>query len=120
MLPLIGFNKQEIIAVARTIGTYHLSTEPYKDCCALIGQNPKTRSYPDQLQRMEARLLPDYQQLIAATLADTVCLEYDCGELSRAPRLIGDRLQTRLKQLLPYNGSSSLEIMKITGCADTK
>ena len=85
--PLIGFNKQEIIAVARMIGTYKLSTEPYKDCCALIGQNPKTRSYPDQLQRLEARLLPEYRQLIAATLADTVCLQYDCGELIRAPQM---------------------------------
>lgn len=38
--PLIGSNKNEIITLARQIGTYEISIEPYKDCCALIAQHP--------------------------------------------------------------------------------
>ena len=34
--PLIGFDKEEIIAVARRIGTFETSILPYDDCCALF------------------------------------------------------------------------------------
>jgi len=51
--PLIGHNKEEIIEVARQIGTYDLSIEPYKDCCALITQSPKTTSDHEKLATVE-------------------------------------------------------------------
>lgn len=78
--PLISYDKQEIIALARKIGTYETSIQPYKDCCALVSQNPRTKSSHDQVTALENQLLPDYPQLIAATLNDTVSLEFDCGE----------------------------------------
>ncbi len=34
--PLIGFDKEEIIARARTIGTYETSVLPYEDCCTVF------------------------------------------------------------------------------------
>jgi len=34
--PLIGMDKQEIISLARTIGTYDTSILPYDDCCTLF------------------------------------------------------------------------------------
>jgi len=34
--PLIGMNKEEIIAVARRIGTFETSSLPYDDCCVLF------------------------------------------------------------------------------------
>lgn len=79
--PLIGSNKEEIIACARRLGCYEISIEPYKDCCALIARHPKTKSRPERLARLEAELLPAYDQLIDRTLADMVCLEYCYGEL---------------------------------------
>ena len=79
--PLIGSNKEEIITQARTIGTYEISIEPYKDCCALIAQNPRTRSRHEHMEAMERELLPDYEQLIERTLEDMSCLEYRYGEL---------------------------------------
>ena len=79
--PLIGSNKDEIIAVARRIGTYEISIEPYKDCCALIAQNPRTRSRHEHMLSMEQELLPDYEQLIERTLSDMVVLEYKFGTL---------------------------------------
>jgi tRNA uracil 4-sulfurtransferase len=73
--PLIGFDKAETIAVAEKIGTYGISIEPYKDCCALISGNPKTRSRHARLAEMEARLFPDYERIIDLTLAEAICLE---------------------------------------------
>jgi thiamine biosynthesis protein ThiI len=34
--PLIGMNKEEIIAVARKIDTFDTSNLPYEDCCVLF------------------------------------------------------------------------------------
>jgi thiamine biosynthesis protein ThiI len=43
--PLIGFNKEEIIALAKQIGTYELSVQPFEDCCSLyVPQHPVTRA----------------------------------------------------------------------------
>jgi len=43
--PLIGFNKEEIINVARQIGTYELSAQPFADCCSLyVPKHPVTRA----------------------------------------------------------------------------
>jgi tRNA uracil 4-sulfurtransferase len=73
--PLIGFDKSETIALAEQIGTYSISIEPYKDCCALITSAPKTRSKHARLAELEARLFPDYEKLIDQTLAEALCLE---------------------------------------------
>ncbi|HEY7840428.1 MAG TPA: tRNA uracil 4-sulfurtransferase ThiI [Gammaproteobacteria bacterium] len=77
--PLIGMNKQEIIELARGIGTFDISIEPYKDCCALIARNPRTKSDHDRLSRLEADLFADYEGMIAQTFAETLQVEYDCG-----------------------------------------
>lgn len=40
--PLIGFDKIEIMDIARKIGTYDISIEPYADCCSVfVPQHPK-------------------------------------------------------------------------------
>jgi len=80
--PLIGMNKQEIIEFARGIGTFDTSIEPYKDCCALIARNPRTRSDHDRLSHMEAGLFLDYDGMIRETFAETLRAEYDCGEIT--------------------------------------
>jgi len=41
--PLLTFDKDEIISLGRRIGTYNLSLEEYKDCCAIITRHPRTR-----------------------------------------------------------------------------
>jgi thiamine biosynthesis protein ThiI len=54
--PLLSYDKDEVIHLARKIGTYELSLEEYKDCCAIIARHPRTRcksevilSYSDRL-----------------------------------------------------------------------
>lgn len=81
--PLLTYDKNEIIELARRIETYHLSIEPYKDCCSILQQHPKTRSDAETLAAREAVLLPDYEALIERTLAEAVCLEYAGGRLAR-------------------------------------
>lgn len=50
--PLIGMNKQEIIDLSKKIGTYQLSIEEYRDCCAIIARHPETRADPNQLKEI--------------------------------------------------------------------
>lgn len=86
--PLVAYNKNDIITLAQEIGTYELSIERYKDCCALLSGRPRTRTHHEQLAALERKLIPDYDKLLEATLADVVVLQFDCGErVSSPPRM---------------------------------
>lgn len=55
--PLIGLDKEGIIALARRVGSYELSIRPEEDCCVVFPpRNPATRPRMDQVQRAEAPL----------------------------------------------------------------
>ncbi len=54
--PLIGFDKEEIISVARRIGTYSYSILPYKDVCSINARNPKIKA--------DARIVADISKEI--------------------------------------------------------
>jgi len=60
--PLIGFDKQEIEAVARSIGTYVISTRPGV-CCQAVPDRPATRSQLIQIVQQEERV--DVEQIVA-------------------------------------------------------
>lgn len=83
--PLIGFNKQEIIDRARAIGTYGISIEPYKDCCALVAKGPKTRARTERLEAIEVERLEDYEGLLDRALAESTTLHFELGELVAQP-----------------------------------
>jgi thiamine biosynthesis protein ThiI len=54
---LIGEDKEEIVAVARRIGTFPISILPHEDCCSLfVPRHPETRAKLDGIQRIEGRL----------------------------------------------------------------
>ncbi len=56
--PLIGADKEEIIALARRIGTYEISIEEYCDICSfLIAKHPETNAKRDRVAYYET-LLP--------------------------------------------------------------
>lgn len=79
--PLVTYDKNEIIQLAKHIGTYDLSIESYKDCCSLISQNPRTKSNHEALSKTETKLIPNYEQLIADTLKDMIVLDYKNGNI---------------------------------------
>ena len=56
--PLIASDKEEIITLARRIGTYELSIEEYCDICSyLIAKHPETHARAEQVAHFES-LLP--------------------------------------------------------------
>ncbi len=72
--PLAGFNKQEIIDVARKIGTFEPSIEPYKDCCSLVAQKrPSTRVQPDLAMKAEQDI--GINDIVEKTLTQTEIFE---------------------------------------------
>lgn len=55
--PLIGMDKEEIIAVSRKIDTFELSIQPYEDCCTVFTpKHPRTRPKLVQVEQAEQAL----------------------------------------------------------------
>ena len=55
--PLIGTDKLDIIEVARKIGTYDISSEPFHDCCPVfMPKAPALYASADELEEAEAEL----------------------------------------------------------------
>ncbi|MBN4073382.1 tRNA 4-thiouridine(8) synthase ThiI [Mariprofundus ferrooxydans] len=55
--PLIGADKEEIIALGRRIGTYDISIEEYCDICSfLIAKHPETSAKREKVAMYESRL----------------------------------------------------------------
>ena len=52
--PLLCYDKQEIIDLAKKIGTYDISIQAYNDCCnLLITKHPETRARLDEILEIE-------------------------------------------------------------------
>src|ERR1700730_1232101 len=55
--PLIGTDKMEILATARNMGTYDISSEPFHDCCPVfLPRSPALYARPEDLEEAEAHL----------------------------------------------------------------
>jgi thiamine biosynthesis protein ThiI len=55
--PLCGDDKLEIVAIAKRIGTFEISSEPFTDCCPLyMPRNPRVASRIHELDEAELRL----------------------------------------------------------------
>jgi thiamine biosynthesis protein ThiI len=78
--PLVGSDKQEIVSMARSIGTYEISILPDQDCCSLfIPRHPETRARLEQIEGIEARI--DLAAEMEAALASAeVLLQYPAYE----------------------------------------
>jgi thiamine biosynthesis protein ThiI len=66
--PLVGDDKEDIIRLARAIGSYDISILPDQDCCTLfVPRHPETGANLAQVTRAESRL--DIQRLTATAIA---------------------------------------------------
>ena len=55
--PLIGMDKEEIVRIARHVGTFDTSILPYEDCCTVFTpRHPKTKPDLAQVREYEAAL----------------------------------------------------------------
>lgn len=68
--PLIGLDKDEIIAVSRKINTFDISIQPFEDCCTVFTpKHPKTKPQISILENAEKAL--DVDGLIEKALDNT-------------------------------------------------
>ena len=68
--PLIGFDKSEIIDIARKIGTLEISEQPFEDCCTVFTpRHPATHPKMDKILEGEKHL--DEEELIRHALEGT-------------------------------------------------
>ena len=55
--PLIGMDKEEIVRIARHVGTFDTSILPYEDCCTVFTpRHPKTQPNLEEVREYEAAL----------------------------------------------------------------
>ncbi|GBD06672.1 putative tRNA sulfurtransferase [bacterium HR21] len=86
--PLIGMSKQDIIAQARKLGTYEISIQPDEDCCSLfVARHSATRSDPEQIQALEARL--PLEMLLQQALEHIKVLHFHFPPIARTSPLPG-------------------------------
>lgn len=74
MRPLIGLDKVDIMDIARDIGTYEKSIEPYEDCCTVfLPKHPATKPKLDRILLSESKL--DCDGLIEAAIGSEDIVE---------------------------------------------
>ena len=77
-MPLVGMDKEEIIAIARKIGTFETAILPYEDCCTVFTpKHPKTKPTLGQVINAERNL--DREALIQKALetVEKIKVSYD-------------------------------------------
>lgn len=73
--PLIGMDKDEIIAIAEKIGTFNKSIEPYEDCCTVfLPEFPLIKPVPNKVEEEECRI-PNYNELIEKAISQIESVE---------------------------------------------
>jgi len=73
--PLVGMDKDEIIAEAIRIGTFEISIIPDQDCCQLFTpRNPETHARRWQVEEAETKLPVD--EMVRAAVESTVTEEF--------------------------------------------
>ncbi len=72
--PLICLNKEEIIDIAKNIGTYEISIKEYKDCCAIIARHPATRASLEDVIKEEEKINMD--KIVEKTLNEIDIVEF--------------------------------------------
>ena len=82
--PLAGDDKEEILRLARRVGTYEISCEPFEDCCPrFMPRSPAIFASPEQLDRAEECL--DIPALVTMGLegASAFDFKFEQGQVSR-------------------------------------
>ncbi len=73
--PLVGMDKDEIVAEAKKIGTYSISIIPDQDCCTLFTpKHPATRARLEVVERAEIGL--PIEEMVTAALDTTVVEDF--------------------------------------------
>lgn len=72
--PLVCFDKEETVRIARRIGTYETSIRPYEDCCSLfVPDHPETAARKAYVEEIEKKI--DVDGMVASAVAATEVVE---------------------------------------------
>jgi len=70
--PLIGYDKNDIVRVAKEIGTYETSILPYEDCCTIfVAKHPVTKPSLKVIEHSEMRLKDTIDELFRTAVETT-------------------------------------------------
>ena len=96
--PLAGDDKQEILDLARRIGTYEISCEPFSDCCPMyLPRSPKIHAGVAELDDVEASLpIKDWVEQ-GVRSAEKETYEWRAGEVCRVRRNDHESSSTRIR-----------------------
>ncbi len=65
--PVVGMDKEDIVRIARKIGTFETSLLPYEDCCTVFTpRHPRLRPTPEELEAAEQGL--DIEGMVQAAV----------------------------------------------------
>jgi thiamine biosynthesis protein ThiI len=85
--PLAGEDKQEILSIARKIGTFDISSEPFHDCCPMfMPRSPALYASADDLEQAERGL--NVPELVTAGLNSAALERYAfvAGQVERSEK----------------------------------
>ena len=76
--PVVGLDKEEIVQIARKIGTFETSILPYEDCCTVFTpRHPKTKPTVAAVEAIEAEMaIPEELVAEAAEQAELNIIRY--------------------------------------------
>lgn len=104
--PLAGDDKEEILRVARVIGTYSISCEPFEDCCPrFMPRAPAIFSNPAELAAAESRLdveALETQGLEGARVQD---FTFEAGAIA-----VREELPHRFQKLIAQRKQSAMAV----------
>lgn len=67
--PLIGFDKEEIVSVAKKIDTFETSILPYEDCCTIfVAKHPVTKPNVNIIRRHERNLDEKIEEMVKTAI----------------------------------------------------
>ncbi len=74
--PLIAFDKEDIVTIAKKIDTYETSILPYEDCCTtFVAKHPVTKPQVDRIRRSELLLSEKIEEMVEEALSAREVLE---------------------------------------------
>ena len=64
-IPVIGFDKQEIVEIAEKINTFETSILPFEDCCTIfVAKHPVTKPNINVIRKSEEKLAGKIDELM--------------------------------------------------------
>jgi thiamine biosynthesis protein ThiI len=74
--PLIAFDKEDIVTIAKKIDTYETSILPYEDCCTtFVAKHPVTKPRVDLIRKSELALSEKIDEMVAKALETDEVIE---------------------------------------------